>query len=138
MANRIATSIDLDGPFFRADPRKRFRQNVADFMAHVAAVGEADVKAQLQQGESRRAAISHGVQPARVSGHVRGRVRSMSGKRWAVSAVVSVNAAGLPRSQAVAVMAAASGLEGRHRVFRRTTSRLRKVARDRDLLKGIG
>lgn len=135
---KITTSIDLSGPFFQRDPAKTFRQNVRRLMDAVAAEGEADVKAQLQQGEGSRAPM-RGISPTRVSAHVIGRTRSMTGKRWAVTAVVSVNNSGFSKRQGTTLMAAASLLEGRSRVFRRTAARLRKAraVNQAELLKGI-
>jgi hypothetical protein len=139
MARGLVTStIDLSGPFFTKDPAKTFRQNIRVLMAAVAAEGEADVRAQLQSGQSSRAPL-RGITPNRVSGHVHGRVRSLSGRPWAVTAVTSVNASGLSGRQAVRLMAAGSLLEGRTHAFRRTTSRLRKAKAINkvELLKGL-
>lgn len=135
---KIATTISFEGPFFQRDPAKRFRQNVAKFMEQVAEVGESDVKAQLNAGMAGRSPISAGVSPSRVSAHVVGRTSNLNGKRWAVTAIVSVNNSGMSRRQGVALMAAASVLEGRYRAFRRTTNRLRKMEREaQKLLAGI-
>lgn len=125
--------MDMTGPFFDHDPAKTFRRNVRDFMDEVAAIGEAEVKAQLRSGEGSRRPI-RGVTPARVSGHVVGRTSSLSGKRWAVTAVVSPRPTG-SRKQAIAVMAAAAEIEKREHVFRRATARLRKAKTN--LLKGL-
>ena len=139
MATKIATTIDMSGPFFRQNPGKTFRQNIRVMMAAVAAEGQADVDAQLRAGEASRQPISAGVQPARVSAHAVGRVRSLTGKQWAVTAVVSVNNTGLSRQQGVALMASASVLERREHAFRRTASRLRRAraVNTVELLKGI-
>lgn len=136
---RIATAIDTSGPFFARDPVRTFDRNARDFMEHVRDVGEQDVKEQLRQGEGRRAPL-RGISPDRVSGHVVGRVAALSGKGWSRTAVVSVNGRGLSPRQAVGLMAAAAGIERRERIFRRTTSRVRRAARGAasDLLRGIG
>lgn len=123
---RIKTTIDLSGPFFSRDPRKTFRENVRVLMDAVAAEGERDVRSALQSGEGRRRPVSAGVLPARVSAHAIGRTSSISGKRWAVTAVVSVRNRGMSKRQGTALMAAAASLERRFHPFRRTTSRLRK------------
>ncbi len=140
MAKRpgIATSIDLGGPFFRNDPGKTFRQNVQALMEDIATEGEADVKAQLRQGESSRAPLRY-VQPDRVAAHVVGRTQSLRGRQWQLNAVISVNNTGLTARQGISLMAAASELERRSHVFRRTSTRLRKVNKlnAAELLKGI-
>ncbi len=132
MARKIP-GMDLSGPFFTRDPAKTFRQNIRDFMDEVADVGADDVRAQLRAGEDRRAPI-HGVSPSRVSAYVQGRTSSLRGKRWAVTAVVSVRPVG-SRRQAISIMAAASRVEAQTHAFRRTASRLRKARTD--LLKGL-
>lgn len=138
MGTKIATEIDLTGPFFTRDPKKTFRRNVREMMASVAELAEADVKAQLAQGEGSRKPM-RGITPSRVSGHVIGRTRSLRGKPWAVTAVVSVNNSGFTKRQGTTLMAAASELEGRLKVFRRTTSRLRRASKVTvaELLKGL-
>lgn len=134
---KIATTIDLSGPFFKSDPRRTFRQNIRVLMARLAEEGEADVKAQLRQGEGARAPIF--ALGDRVSDHAIGRVTSLVGKRWAVSAVISVNNSGYSRKQGISLMAAASSVEARTRAFRRTTTRLRKARAINadELLRGI-
>jgi hypothetical protein len=133
----IATTIKLDGPFFAPDRDRKFLANVHDLMAAIAEEGEADVRAQLQAGEGSRAPV-RGVQPARVSGHIRGRVVSLQGKPWRYNAVVSPDTSNLSRKQAIAVMAAASRLESRTGAFKRTASRIRKAVASVDLTRGFG
>lgn len=139
MGTKIATTIDLKGPFFTKQPGKTFRQNVRVMMAAVAAEGEADVQAQLRAGEGNRRRISHGVAPDRVSGHAVGRVHSLGGNLWAVTAVISVNNSGLTPAQGIALMAAAAVVERQTHAFRRTTGRLRRArsVNTTELLKGI-
>jgi hypothetical protein len=132
----IVTSIDLTGPFFVHDPAKTFRQNIRLLMDVLAAEGEADVKTQMRSGEGGRRPM-RGIIPERVSGHVVGRTSSLRGRRWAVTAVVSVNNSRLSPAQGKTLMAAASVLEGRHGYFRRTAGRLRKARKNVELLKGI-
>ena len=141
MARRkIASSIDLSGPFFTNDPGKTFRQNGRVMLAAIAAEGGSDVKAQLVSAQAGRSPLA---QPTfrgyRVSDHVVGRVKNLRGKPWAATAVVSVNNSGYTKRQGMSLMAAASYLEGRNHVFRRTTSRLRKAKKlnAAELLKGI-
>jgi hypothetical protein len=130
MARRLK-GVDMTGPFFRRDPVKTWRDNVKDFMDEVAALGEAEVKAQLRQGEGIRAPLSVG---GRVSNYVVGRTSSLSGKRWAVTAVVSPRPSG-SRREAIAVMAAASEIEAREHVFRTASARLKRAKTN--LLKGL-
>lgn len=134
---KITTTIDKTGPFFRNDPAKTFRQNIRVMMDAVEREGASDVRAQLRAGEGGRAPISHNM--GRVSGHVVGRTHSLAGKRWAVTAVVSVNNSGFSRTQGIALMAAASRVEGQTHAFRKTAGRVRRMrAMNTDeLLKGI-
>jgi len=120
------------------DPAKTFRQNIRAFMDEVAAQGEADVKAQLAVSAANRAPI-RALPAQRVADHVRGRTSNLSGKRWVVTAVVSVNNSGFSKREGISLMAAASEVERQTGAFRRTSSRLRKVARRAEavLLKGI-
>lgn len=133
----IATTIDLSGPFFKVDPVKTFRANVQTLMEAVAKEGEGDVKAQLRAGNGSRKPIA--ALGGHVSDHVVGRVRSLSGKRWQVTAVVSVNNSGLTAKGGISLMAAASEVERQTKAFRRTTARLRKARalNTAELLKGL-
>jgi len=135
---RNTTTIRFDGPFFVGDPAKTFRQNIRAFMDVVAAEGEADVTAQLAVGAAARAPI-RALSPQRVGDYVRGRTESLSRRRWAVTAVVSVNNSGLSRRQGISLMAAASRVETLTGAFRRTPARLRRIARRGEaiLLRGI-
>lgn len=131
------TTFDLEGPFFRTDPAKTFRQNVRSMMDALAVEGARDAVAQLQVTEGSRAPLAYTTNQ-RVSWHVRGRTSSLAGKRWAVTAKVGPVSIG-SRREAMVLMAAASVLEGRLGVFRRTTSRLRKARaiNAAELLKGL-
>lgn len=134
---KIAQTITLDGPFFTKDPAKTFRQNVRVLMDAIAAEGEEDVRAQLRQGQGSRAPIF--ALNDRVSDHAIGRTRSLTGRRWAVSAVISVNNSGFTKKEGTSLMAAASSVEQRTRAFKRTTSRLRraKAINSAELLRGL-
>lgn len=132
MARRRITGVDLSGPFFQRDPVKTWRENVKDFMDEVAKVGEADVGAQLRASQGNRAQLSIG---GRVSHYVVGRTKSLSGKRWATTAVVSVRPASIGSRKAIAVMAAAAEIEKRERVFARAASHVRRAKAN--LLKGL-
>ena len=139
MATTFKTEIKKTGVFFTSNPAKTFRQNVRVMMAAVAAEGEADVVGQLRAGESGRYPLGGGIRPGRVSGHVRGRTHNLSGKQWAVTAVVSVNNRGFSQQQGIKLMAAASWLESQGHAFRRTTGRIRRAraVNTAELLKGI-
>ena len=129
-------TAEVSGPFFTRDPRKVFRENVKDFMDEVARVGEAEVLAGMRSGEAVRRPISSGVQPARVRAHVVGRTTSLRGKRWQVSAVVSVSGRTVAsRKQAIALRAAASEVERQTKAFSRASSRINRVKKD--LAKGL-
>lgn len=139
MARRTQSIIDTSGPFFTKDPTKSFRGNIRDLMDAIAREGEGDVKVQLRQGENGRYPLGGGIRPGRVSGWIVGRTVNRIGRRWQVTAVVSVNNSGLTSEQGITLMAAASYLEGQLHVFRRTTSRLRRgrAVNQAELLKGL-
>ena len=136
----VTTKIEFIGPFFARDPAKTFHENVKDFMDRVAALGEAEAQSRYHINQGARQPVGHGVLPARVSAHVVGRTQSLSGKRWAVTAVVGVRpSAGASKEEAIATMAAASRIEGREHVMRRTTTGLKRIRAQLlgDLLKGL-
>lgn len=136
MATRVKTTIDLTGPFFTHDPAKTFQENVRTLMEAIAVEGEQDVRSQLTATQDARVEVSVG---GRVSQYVRGRVESVTGKGWRYNAVVSVDTSRKSKRGAVAYMAAASSIEGRLHVFRRTTSRLRRARaiNKAELFKGL-
>jgi hypothetical protein len=135
---RVVTTIELSGPFFRRDPRKTFRQNVREMMAAVAVEAEQDVRAKMRAGEASRRPM-RGIAPNRVSRWVVGRVRSRAGRKWEVTAVVSVNNSGLTKRQGITLMAAAARVEMRTKAFRRMTARMRRARaiNQAELLKGL-
>jgi hypothetical protein len=120
MAVRIER-VDFSGPFFDRDPVKTIRANIRDMMDRLAEEGERDVVQQIA-GRS-------GSMPAYTgwtASHVRGRTESLSGKRWAVSAVVSMNTAGMDARTAIRTQAATATIEARWHPFRRTTTAIRR------------
>lgn len=138
--NPIATAISLDGPFFTYDPAKTFRKNGRTMLDRLADEGEADVKAQLQQSQATRKPLRYPTSVGdRVSDHVYGRVDSWRGKPWQVTAIVGVKNFDWTAQQGRGLMAAASRIEGRSRVFKRTATRMRKSAKINaaELLKNI-
>lgn len=136
---RLSSTISTSGPFFQRDPSKTFRANVKLMMDRVAEVGEQDVRNQLLVGQATRDPLGGDIVPERVSGHVHGRTKSLTGKRWAVTAVVSVQNKGFTAKQGIKLMAAASLLEGRTHAFAKTTARLQRVAKINtdELMRGI-
>jgi len=73
-------TIELEGPFFTADPVKTYRANVRDLMDDLAKAAEAEVKSRLRPGPAANA----------VRGYIHGRTYSYkTGKRWASYMVVS-------------------------------------------------
>ena len=120
----VKVQVDLSGPFFQRDPAATFGENVRRMLDGIAQEGERAIQAALGAGTG-RAPIS--LIGDRVAQHVVGRTRSLSGKRWAMTAVVSVNNSGWSPRQGVALMAAASTLERRFHPFRKTASQLRSA-----------
>ncbi len=137
---KIATAIDLSGPFFKYEPGKTFRANARVMLAELSREGEADVKVQLRQGQSIRRPLA---QPTslgnRVSDHVVGRVHAWGGRKWQVTAVIGIKNQGWSPLQGQSLMAAGARLESRSHVFRRTAARLRKAknVNARELLRNI-
>lgn len=131
------SSITREGPFFRSDPRRTFRQNARRMLARVAEEGRADIIAQLAATSGRRAPIS-GI-GGRVAQHVVARSTAITGKPWQVTAVVSVNTTGMTREASIATRAAGAEIEKRHHAFRRTTGRLRRAraVQTAELLRGL-
>lgn len=138
-----ALRVELKGPFFVRDPRKTFRHNIRDLMDRIADVAERDVRARLHPGPSADA----------VRSKIRGRTKSLSGQRWAVTAVVSATDPSLTRAQQVKLNAQLSGRRvgttrtGRYigttkgakgrTAFRGTRSAVKRVVNDADMTKGM-
>lgn len=135
MTTRITSKIDFSGPFFQRDPNKQFAENVRDYLQEVVDMAAADVRQQLQAGESGRAPIRAIGPRARVSQFIRGRVESLTGKPWRYHGVVSPDRTGLDAKQAIALYAAASRVERRIHAFARTARATRR--QKTDLTKGM-
>ena len=136
MAARFKSSIKADGPFFRKDPDKVFRQNAHDMMEKIAETARDDVIGQMVRGEPGRAPIKK--LGDRVADHVVGELRKRpAGNRY--TAVVFVRNHGFSRVEAISLMAAASRLEGDIHAFRRTFSALRRnrAVTQAELWKGL-
>lgn len=124
----------LRGPFFRADPGRRFRENARVSMRQVARDGARRAIALLRAGQGRRRPLSIG---GRVADHIIGRTASLTGRRWQVTAVVSVNAAGVSGRDRVALYGAAARVERETHAFRDATESIRRIRFENDLLAGI-
>jgi hypothetical protein len=129
------SKVELRGPFFERDVRKTVRQNIADFEEAIAEYGQTKARSNL--------AAKQGSIPAwtgwtldRIIGRTRAEMRR-GGKHWQVTAVVSANTDGMSRRDAIRTKAAASGLEARFGIFRRTTFAIRAKMRTVNLTKGI-
>lgn len=122
---RITTSVELSGPFFEYDPAKRLGENIETMMAAIAREGEEDVQSRVASAGYAGGPFYRGI---------RGRVRSMTGRRWYRTAVVSqtyVYPWGVHGSRGFSGRGEAEyrggKLEARHKFFRKTTTRLRKA-----------
>lgn len=69
--------IDLSGPFFQPDADKRFRENVRGMLGALAEEGDRVVTARAPR---KTGALASGIV---------GRTQAVSGRRWALTAVVS-------------------------------------------------
>lgn len=114
--------VDFTGPFFERDPKKTLRQNIRTMLGALSEEMETDVKAQM---DGKAGSIPSWTGWSR--NHVVGRVESLSGKSWALTAVVSSNTAGMGRDDAIRTRAAAASIEARFHPFRRTTSRAKRA-----------
>jgi hypothetical protein len=99
----VTARVEFSGPFFQKDPRLTFRQNIRKLMDLVAEWGEGEVRGQMQ-----------GIGTGRTARAYTGRTHALSGKRWAVTAVVSPLTQGLSGSEAQSIMAAAHEIEYGH------------------------
>jgi hypothetical protein len=72
-------TVEFDGAFFTANPHKTLRQNIRVMLADMASRGESEARAEV--APHRRSGD--------LEGSIHGRVASLSGKKWALTAVVS-------------------------------------------------
>jgi hypothetical protein len=122
------TSIDLTGPFFEKDPALTLRQNIRAMLAAMAAEGEADVRAQAEP-KSLTGAFAAGV---------KGRVDSLTGKPWHLTAIVSqTHVYRWPKGGPKGYRGGKH--EKRHGFFKRTGQRLRRsrAVNTAELVKGL-
>lgn len=127
-----AFRVDFKGPFFQRDPIKMVKANITAMMDALGQEGERDVRSQI-------AALPMAHSTGHTAAHVRGRVRSLTGKPWKATAVVSVQVAGMTRAKAIRTKAAASSIEGRWHPFRKTTAAMKRsrAVIAADLTKGL-
>jgi hypothetical protein len=128
MARGTTTTIDLTGPFFQYDPVKRYAANVIDMLEAFAEEGESDVRAQ---------ASPYSASGAFVEG-VRGRVRSLGGKQWKATAVISETHV-YPWPGGASKQYRGGKHEAKHGFFRKTKSRLNRsrAVNRAELTKGL-
>lgn len=163
MAAKAVTTLSMTGPFFQHDPKKTFRQNIRVAMKAVAEEAAKDIIAQMEADAGGRKPISGrgGIRVNRATG--RARVRGQggadpsvaghrvsefveayttgvrSGHPWQVTSRVHIRNKGLTIQGGISLHAAASRLEGRLHMFRKTTNRMRraKAINQAELLKGL-
>lgn len=106
-------TVDLSGPFFRRRPGDTLYRNIGRMLEGLAEEGERLVQSQypIYTGAGRAG--------------VRGRVHSLSGKRWAVSAVVSQTHV-YPWPGGGQKQYRGGKTEARHHMFRDTARALRR------------
>ena len=127
---RAVSTIDLSGPFFQYDPRKRLSENIQTMLEAVAEEGEQDVRAQVAAAGYAGGNFYEGVT---------GRVRSIGGKHWLRTAVVSQTHV-YPWPNGGQKQYRGGKLEARRGVFRKTKSRLNRsrAVNAAELTKGMG
>lgn len=81
MRSKYGPRIEYSGPFFEKDIKRTFRHNARDLVQTIAEDGEQMVQADLTPG--------HGRLSGEYADHVEGRVRSLTGKKWELTAVVT-------------------------------------------------
>ena len=118
-------SVDLSGPLFERDVKATVRENIRTMLQGIAEEGASSVRDDMAFGEGGRQPISDNVSPDRESEWVFGRVRSLAGKPWALTAVISINNHGLSSEQGIALMAGAARVESETHAFRQAASGLR-------------
>lgn len=128
----VRTEVELKGPFFTKDVRKTFRQNARVMLEAIAVEGEAAVKARAPYYTGRG-----GDPNAHIRDHIRGRVKSLRGKPWALTAVVS-SLFHFYNKQGGKHYGYGRKLERKSRFFRRGVATVRKQRREAErLLRGL-
>lgn len=106
-------TVDLSGPFFQRDPGKTLYANIGRMLEGLAEEGERLVQSRYPvfSGDGKAG--------------VRGRVRSLTGKKWAVTAVISQTHV-YPWPSGGAKQYRGGKTEARHHMFRDTARALRR------------
>ena len=126
---RAVTTIDLSGPFFQYDPRKRLGENIRTMLGAVAEEGEQDVQAQVAAAGYAGGNFYEGVV---------GRVRSVGGRLWLRTAVISQTHV-YPWPGGGSKRYRGGKLEARRGFFRKTKTRLNRsrAINQAELAKGM-
>lgn len=124
--------VELTGPFFTKDVTKTFRQNARVMLEAIAEEGEKAVKARAPYYTGDK-----GDPNAHIRDFIRGRVRSLTGKPWALTAVVSSLFHNY-NTQNGRHYGYGRKLERKTRFFRRGIATVRKQRREAEkLLRGL-
>lgn len=124
----VTAQIDFSGPLFTPDATGKLLDNIGKMMQAVADEEAAKARAALATGASGRELVR--MTRDRVADHVVGRVTarpSKGGRNWKTAAVIQVYNEGLDAAQSRSLMAAASILERKLRVFRSLRSQTRNA-----------
>jgi hypothetical protein len=128
----IDVKVETSGPFFRVDPRKTFRQNARVMLEAIAEEGEKAVKARAPYYTGDK-----GDPNAHIRDYIRGRVKSLRGKPWALTAVVS-SLFHMFNTYGGRHYGYGRKLERKQRFFRRGIATVRKQRREAEnLLRGL-
>ena len=76
--------VELSGPFFTRDPRKTFRGNARVLLTAIAEEGEKATKARAPYYTG-----AGGDPDAHIRDYIQGRMKSLTGKPWVLTSVVS-------------------------------------------------
>lgn len=131
-------SVELKGPFFTKDVRKVIRANALEMVRDLAEEGEAAVQQSLVPGGGRLTGD--------YAESIQGRTRSLQGKPWQVTAVVSATRhLEMPGHRGFGLFLE-TGVKGTRKtsfrglgIFRRVGAKLRRSSRTRrhDLTRGL-
>lgn len=110
---RPKLEVDLSGPFFRGDPSKKYLENLQRMLEGIAEEGERTIKSVYPVGPTGDGKAG-----------VVGRVKSLTGKRWLASAVVSQTHV-YPWPNGGQKQYRGGKTEARHHMFRDTARSLR-------------
>lgn len=78
---KYGAKVTYSGPIFEKDVKKTFRQNARVMLLQVAEDGEQLVRSELS--------AHRGAEAPHISDHIEGRVKSLSGKPWQLTSVVT-------------------------------------------------